>query len=120
MTTTSNYTEIVSVSTVTQVRESKFGKRQREAIQRIIGYNGRETVEYDLIEEDATGAILSVKIGAESHPLTEMDWDMAMNDPSRLNKRDKPAHTEYRIHVSQDYDGYITGGYIISQEVQRK
>jgi hypothetical protein len=49
-------------------------------------------------------AIIVVKVGERPKPLTDIDWDIAMNVPSRLNIPSyKPK--EYRLSITTDKIG---------------
>jgi len=111
--------------------ESAYGQRQRETIERILGTREEtHTVSirpsdfshpYGTPPEKMEGDIYVLVGGKEPEPFTDMDWDMAINEPHRLDKRyPTPAHTIFKLHIVMDSKGHITSGQILKKIIDKK
>jgi len=111
--------------------ESAHGKRVRESIERIIGTRDSTyhvairpndfTHPYNEPPEKMEGDVYVLVGGKEPEPFTDMDWDMAINDPHRLDKRHPtPAHTIFKLHIIMDSNGRIISGNILKKITNKK
>ena len=88
---------------------SKAGQRMQRTLQQIVGTS--EDINWEAINtSDFTSPYgrpepyklegdAFVIIGKESPELTDMDWDLAINDPSRLKRRDAIPQEIIKLHV---------------------
>lgn len=63
-----------------------------------------DKIEWEVIKESGDTAVLLVNVGKQNM-ITDMDIDMAINDPSRLNKKDR--RKRYKVKVKMIGNNFI-------------
>jgi hypothetical protein len=88
---------------------SKAGQRMERDLKRVVGTSedihweavstGDFTHPYNQSEPYRLEGDAYIIVGKESPELTDMDWDLAINDPSRLQRREAIPKEIVKLHV---------------------
>lgn len=86
---------------------SAQGRRDLALLQRTLKTTNTR-ITWDVEEENGTDAIIVVNVGEVTGRLTDMDYDVALNDPSRLVRHDTPPESIYRVKITLGKYGWTS------------
>ena len=110
---------------------SKSGMRLKRELQSIVGTH--KDIQWEPVRSDdfihpygkppkiMEGDVFILIGGKEPEPLTDMDWDMAINDPSRLDRSGPiPPEEIAKIHIAMDSRGNILSADVLKKWDDKK